>query len=248
MRSAGRATAARRGHHASQPLRDRPTAEGRGEGRRTEEEAAAGQSADVFARKEHVAHGIVSSSLPLGRTSRRFEASDTGRITNGRMRRSGTASQLLAAAKPMNSLRRIRRKWWRAASACGSCSSKWCTASRPPPPPEIHAMDNPIEHPTPLAGLVDYQPSSVVSRVLLRNEGGTMTVFAFAAGEGLSEHATPHDATILVLEGDVRVTIEHVDHDVGPGQILRLPASVPHALHGGRAFKMLLTIFKKPTT
>ena len=109
-------------------------------------------------------------------------------------------------------------------------------------------MDDPIEHPTPLAALVDYRPGSVVSRVLLRNEGGTMTVFAFAAGEGLSEHATPHDATILLLEGDVRVTIGNVSHDVGPGQILRLPASVPHALHGAGAFKMLLTILKTPTT
>lgn len=105
-------------------------------------------------------------------------------------------------------------------------------------------MDDPIARPTSLADLVDYQAGSVVSRVLLRNAGGTMTLFAFAEGEGLTEHATPHDATVHVLEGDVRVNVGGEDYDVREGEILHLPASVPHALHGERAFKMLLTILK----
>ena len=104
----------------------------------------------------------------------------------------------------------------------------------------------PIERPTPLAEAIDYQPDSVVSRVLLRHPGGTMTLFAFAEGEGLSEHATPHDATVLIVEGEVRITVGDEDHRVAAGEILHLPASVPHALHGERPFKMLLTLFKKP--
>lgn len=107
-------------------------------------------------------------------------------------------------------------------------------------------MDDPIAGPTKLAELVRYQPGSVVSRVLLRTEGGVMTLFAFAEGEGLTEHSTPHDATVHVLEGAVRITVGDRDHDLLTGDILHLPASVPHALHGGPPFKMLLTLLKKP--
>lgn len=107
-------------------------------------------------------------------------------------------------------------------------------------------MDRPISRPAPLTDLVDYQPDSVVSRVLLRNEGGVMTLFAFAAGEGLTEHATPHDATVLIVEGAVRITVGPEVHEVHAGEMLQLPASVPHSLHGDGRFKMLLTILKKP--
>jgi quercetin dioxygenase-like cupin family protein len=107
-------------------------------------------------------------------------------------------------------------------------------------------MDDPIAQPTPLAELVDYQAGSVVSRVLLRNEGGVMTLFAFAEGQGLSEHSTPHDASVLVLEGEVEVDVAGDCHNVSTGQILHLPPSVPHSLHGKAPFKMLLTILKVP--
>lgn len=107
-------------------------------------------------------------------------------------------------------------------------------------------MTNPIARPADLAGLVDYQEGSVVSRVLLRNPGGTVTVFAFAQGEGLTEHATPHDALVHVLEGSVRIVLGGESHTVRTGELLHLPASVPHALEGGEPFKMLLTILKKP--
>jgi len=107
-------------------------------------------------------------------------------------------------------------------------------------------MTDPILHPTPLAGLVDYQDGSVVSRVLAKNEGGVLTVFAFAQGEGLSEHSTPHDATVLMLEGQVRISIGDDEHLLAAGEMLRLPSDIPHALQGGGPFKMLLTILKKP--
>lgn len=108
--------------------------------------------------------------------------------------------------------------------------------------------DQILSAPTSLNDLVDYQDGSVVSRVILRTPGGTLTLFAFAEGEGLSEHASPHDATLLVLEGEVGVTVGDVDHRVGQGELLHLPASVPHALHGGAPYKMLLTLLKKPSS
>lgn len=106
-------------------------------------------------------------------------------------------------------------------------------------------MPSPISEPTSLSDLVAYQADSVVSKVLCRNEGGVMTVFAFAEGQGLTEHSTPHDATVLVLEGEVRITIAERSHTICTGQCLHLPPSVPHALHGEKPFKLLLTILKK---
>lgn len=105
-------------------------------------------------------------------------------------------------------------------------------------------MDNPIAHPAPLADLVAYQPGSVVSRVLLKNGGGVMTVFAFAAGEGLTEHTSPHEAVVQILEGEARITIEDAVHEVAVGEVLHLPATIPHALHSDGGFKMLLTLLK----
>jgi quercetin dioxygenase-like cupin family protein len=105
-------------------------------------------------------------------------------------------------------------------------------------------MSGPIARPTSLVDLVDYQPGSVVSRVLLRNAGGVLTLFAFAEGEGLAEHSTPHDATVQVLEGRVRITVGAQESVVSAGEILHLPAQVPHALHGGAPYKMLLTMLR----
>ncbi len=88
--------------------------------------------------------------------------------------------------------------------------------------------EEPLERPTKLAGLIEYQPGAVVSRVLLKNSGGVMTLFAFDAGEGLSEHSTPHDATVQVLEGEVTVEIAGEAHRVHAGETLRLPSAIPH--------------------
>jgi quercetin dioxygenase-like cupin family protein len=107
-------------------------------------------------------------------------------------------------------------------------------------------MNSPIAGPQALNKLVEYQPDSVVSRVILRNPGGTLTVFAFAEGQGLSPHSNPNDAVIMVLEGSVRVTIDRDDFVVESGEALHLPPSIPHELHGGAPFKMLLSLLKKP--
>ena len=106
-------------------------------------------------------------------------------------------------------------------------------------------MTDRLSHVQPLEDLVEYQDDSVVSRVVFRNDGGVMTAFAFAEGQGLTEHSSPHDAIVQVVDGRVRITIGDEVHDLEAGAILHLPPSVPHALHGGVPFKILLTILKR---
>lgn len=106
-------------------------------------------------------------------------------------------------------------------------------------------MTYPIATARSVTDVVAYQEDSVVSRVLFKNEGGVVTAFAFAEGQGLTEHSSPHDALVQIMEGSVRITVGNEVHDVGEGEILHLPATVPHALHGGAPFKMLLIILKR---
>lgn len=93
-------------------------------------------------------------------------------------------------------------------------------------------------------GLVEYQDGAVVSRQLLKTPGGSITVFAFAAGEGLSEHTTPHDAFVQVLCGSARIEVAGKGHRVKAGLMIRLPAGVPHAVHADENFKMLLVMIR----
>jgi quercetin dioxygenase-like cupin family protein len=106
-------------------------------------------------------------------------------------------------------------------------------------------LDHPLETSQNLASLVEYQPDSVVSRVVFRGGGGTMTVFAFAENQGLSEHTNPNDAMVYVLAGGVEVVIAGAKHQVDEGEMLHLPPSVPHELVAGAPFKILLTLLKK---
>ena len=98
----------------------------------------------------------------------------------------------------------------------------------------------------PLADLAAFQDGAVVSRVLLKNAGGSVTLFAFAEGEALSEHATPSDALLLVTEGEAEVTVAGAPHRVRAGETLRLPADVPHAVHAAQPFRMLLVMLRAP--
>src|SRR3990172_3764086 len=95
-----------------------------------------------------------------------------------------------------------------------------------------------------LVTLIATQPGAVVSRVLVNKPGGTVTLFAFDAGEGLSEHAAPYDALVYVLEGKATVRIGSDEHEVKTGNILLLPENTPHALQAHTAFKMLLTMIR----
>ncbi|MGC9320494.1 MAG: cupin domain-containing protein [Armatimonadota bacterium] len=95
-----------------------------------------------------------------------------------------------------------------------------------------------------MAGLVECQDGAVVSRTIIERETGTVTLFAFAEGQGLSEHTTPYDAMVYVLDGSAQITIATETHTVAAGQMLIMPADVPHALHADEAFKMLLVMIK----
>ena len=95
-----------------------------------------------------------------------------------------------------------------------------------------------------LAEEIQYQPGAVVSRQLVKSEHGNITLFAFGEGEGLSEHTTPFDALVQVLDGSAEISIDGVAHIVAAGSSLLMPANHPHALKAKSAFKMLLTMIK----
>ena len=95
-----------------------------------------------------------------------------------------------------------------------------------------------------LADLLQYQDGSIVSRVLLKNKGGTVTLFAFDVGEGLSEHTAPFDALVVVTEGDVDVDIAGESYKVRQGETITLPANRPHAVKAATKFKMLLIMIR----
>ena len=95
-----------------------------------------------------------------------------------------------------------------------------------------------------LADLVACQETAVVSRTLLKRDAGSVTLFAFAAGQELSEHTAPFDALVHVLEGEATVRIDGKPHRLGPGDAIRMPAHRPHALHAESAFKMVLTMIR----
>lgn len=96
----------------------------------------------------------------------------------------------------------------------------------------------------PLSGLVSYQEGSVVSRVILKQDKGNVTLFAFDEGQGLSEHTSPFDALVQVIEGDADVTVAGNPIAVKPGQVVLLPAEKPHALKAITRFKMVLTMIR----
>jgi quercetin dioxygenase-like cupin family protein len=95
-----------------------------------------------------------------------------------------------------------------------------------------------------LVDLVSYQVGSVVSRTIVDKEAGTVTLFAFDSGEGLSEHAVPYDAMVTVLEGKAEVKIAGEPFLLGEGDMIVMPADVPHALRAVDRFKMLLVMVK----
>ena len=95
-----------------------------------------------------------------------------------------------------------------------------------------------------LATLVKYSEGAIVSRTLAENKAGTLTLFAFDADQGLSEHSAPFDAHVLVLEGRAGLKIGGVDVPAAAGQFVTMPANVPHSLAAPQRFKMLLVMMK----
>lgn len=95
-----------------------------------------------------------------------------------------------------------------------------------------------------LTDLLEYQTGAIVSRTLIDEESATVTLFAVAEGQTISEHTAPHDAIMQVLDGTATVTVGDSEYVVGSGESLVFPANEPHALDGEESFKMLLTMVR----
>lgn len=95
-----------------------------------------------------------------------------------------------------------------------------------------------------LAELLQYQEGAIVSRVLLKNKGGTVTVFAFDEGSGLSEHTAPFDALVIGVDGEANISIDGTSFRVVKGETITLPANRPHAVKALTKFKMALIMIR----
>ena len=94
--------------------------------------------------------------------------------------------------------------------------------------------------PLTMTELTAYQEGSIISRTLIDKKVGTVTVFAFDEGQGLSEHTVPYDAFVQILDGEAEVTIAGTVHHLVAGQMIIMPADRPHMLKAVKRFKMLL--------
>ncbi len=112
-----------------------------------------------------------------------------------------------------------------------------------PTPPQTQL---PAAVPMALVEGVQYAPGSIVSRMLLKTDTGTLTLFAFDEGQELSEHTAPFDALLQVLDGTTTLVIGGKPVTVQRGELVLMPANVPHAVRAGGRFKMLLTMFRTP--
>ncbi len=99
-------------------------------------------------------------------------------------------------------------------------------------------------HVHPLIDLVAYQGGSVVSRILLKQERGSVTLFAFDQGQELSEHTVPHDALVSILDGQAEITIAGTAHRLQRGDAIIMPGSQPHAVKAIQRFKMMLVMIR----
>jgi quercetin dioxygenase-like cupin family protein len=97
---------------------------------------------------------------------------------------------------------------------------------------------------TQLIDLVNYQPGSVVSREIIKKPTGTVTIFAFDEGQGLSEHTAPFDALVYVLDGEVEIKIAGKPYLLKQGEMIIMPANQPHALKAIKRFKMMLVMIR----
>ena len=99
-----------------------------------------------------------------------------------------------------------------------------------------------------LAELITPTAHGIASRILSKSDGGSLTLFAFDAGQGLTEHTAPFDATVLMLDGRLVLTIGGVAVTAMPGSVVRMPAGVPHAVDAPEASRMLLVMLREPRT
>lgn len=92
--------------------------------------------------------------------------------------------------------------------------------------------------------LIQYAENSIVSRTVVDADQGTLTLFAFDEGQGLSEHSTPFDAFVVVLDGEAELTIGGRQVKAGAGEMVLMPADVPHAVRAPARFKMMLVMIR----
>jgi len=92
--------------------------------------------------------------------------------------------------------------------------------------------------------MIQVQTGAVVSRTLVNQKAGTVTLFAFDSGQGLSEHTAPFDALVHLLEGEMLITISGQPYPLAAGDLLLMPANQAHALHAGQPCKILLTMIR----
>lgn len=101
-----------------------------------------------------------------------------------------------------------------------------------------------LHSPNELEKLIDYQIGSVVSKTIIKQPTGTVTLFAFDKDEGLSEHTTPFDALVYLADGEAEITISRKVNIVKKGEMILMPANQPHALKAKSRFKMMLVMIK----
>ena len=111
--------------------------------------------------------------------------------------------------------------------------------------PTTPIAENLMSQAIPMAGMVAVQPGAVVSRTVISKPAGTVTLFAFDQGQGLSTHSAPYDALIWILSGSAQITIDDKSLLARPGDMVIMPANRPHALHAAEPFKMALVMIKE---
>ena len=103
------------------------------------------------------------------------------------------------------------------------------------PPPEVLNVKN----------MIEYQDDSIVSKLLVNKDTGTITLFAFSEGQGLSEHTAPFDAIAQIIDGNTEITISGNKYNLKEGEMIIMPANEPHALNAISKFKMMLIMIKE---
>ncbi len=91
---------------------------------------------------------------------------------------------------------------------------------------------------------IEFQNESVVSKVIMKKDNGNITLFAFDKNESLSEHTSPYDAVVYIVEGEMEIKLDGVPYNVSTGELIIMPANVPHGLIALEKTKMLLTMIK----
>lgn len=111
--------------------------------------------------------------------------------------------------------------------------------------PTVSGTEFPVAQAVRLDELVAYQAGSIVSRTIAKKNGGTVTLFAFDAGQALSEHTAPFDAFVQILDGCAELTIGGTAVRAEAGETVLMPGGIPHALHASERFKMMLLMVRQ---